>query len=87
MKRLEYENPALMFTLSQPRLPWVKYHSIIGNRGRKGELTKSSDGVVEYHSSHLSNVESEKIVPSSHSAQGHPQSIAEIQRILLLHLQ
>ena len=86
VKRLEYGNSGLMFILSREKVPTVKYHSIIGNRGRKGDITKSSDGVVPYSSSHLSNVASEVIVPTNHSAQGHPNSIEEMQRILLLNL-
>ncbi|GAA5121243.1 alpha/beta fold hydrolase [Luteolibacter yonseiensis] len=62
-----------------------KYHSIIGDRG-KGDTPHSSDGVVPYWSSHLDGALSEKIVPSGHSAHQNPQAIAEVRRILLLHL-
>jgi pimeloyl-ACP methyl ester carboxylesterase len=86
VKRLEYRNPGLMFIVGRNKVPRVKYHSIIGNRGRKGELSISSDGVVPYSSSHLENVESEHIVPSGHSAQSHPQAISEMARILRLDL-
>jgi hypothetical protein len=40
---------------------------------------------VRYESAHITGVESEFIVRSSHSAQGHPETIEEIRRILLLH--
>ena len=62
----------------------VKQHSIIGNRGKAGPIEKSSDGVVEYWSSHLDDVKSEKIVPSSHSAVQHPETVEEVKRILNL---
>lgn len=70
-----------------PISPAVHLHSIIGNR--KGlPLTdpKCSDGAVPYSSAHLDSVDSELVVRSNHSAQERPETIAEIRRILLLHL-
>ena len=64
----------------------VPYHSVIGDRG-KGNTPKSSDGVVPYWSSHVEGAASEKIVPSDHSSQQHPDGIAEVNRILREHLQ
>jgi pimeloyl-ACP methyl ester carboxylesterase len=64
----------------------VAYHSIIGDRG-KGDTPKSSDGVVPYASSHFDGAKSECIVPGPHSACEMPQTIAELDRILELHLQ
>ena len=59
----------------------VPFHSIIGNRGiDKG--TKSTDGVVDYKSSHLEGAESEKIVPAGHNLIANPATVAEIKRIL-----
>jgi pimeloyl-ACP methyl ester carboxylesterase len=57
------------------------FHSIIGNRGID-EGPDSSDGVVEYRSSHLEGAESEKIVPASHDLLSNPETVAEIKRIL-----
>jgi hypothetical protein len=68
-----------------PISPEVPYHSIIGDRGR-GDTPNSSDGVVAYWSSHLDGAQSEKIVPSNHSSPLNPEAIAEVKRILLLHL-
>ena len=62
------------------------YHSIIGNRGKPGPLADSSDGVVPYWSSHLDGAQSEVIVPGPHGACELPQTIAELDRILRLHL-
>lgn len=67
-----------------PTAPWVRRHSIIGNRGRGGPLDESSDGVVPYTSSHLDGVDSELIVPGDHGAYKTPEAVAEIKRILQL---
>jgi triacylglycerol esterase/lipase EstA (alpha/beta hydrolase family) len=61
------------------------HHSIIGDRG-KGDSPNSSDGVVDYWSSHLKSAKSERIVPGPHSACELPGTLAEIRRILHLHL-
>lgn len=61
-------------------------HSIIGNRGQPGPLAESSDGVVPYWSSHLKYAKSQVIVPGPHSCYDIPESIAELKRILHLHL-
>ena len=61
------------------------HHSIIGDRG-KGDTPNSSDGVVEYWSSHLKSAKSEKIVPGPHGACEMPETLEELRRILHLHL-
>jgi len=63
----------------------VPYYSIIGDRGR-GDTPNSSDGVVPYWSSHLAGAQSELIVPGPHGSFALPQTIAELKRILRLHL-
>ena len=63
----------------------VPHHTIIGDRG-KGDSPHSSDGVVEYWSSHLKTAESEKIVPGPHGACEMPETLAELRRMLHLHL-
>jgi hypothetical protein len=37
---------------------------------------------VKYLSAHIDGVASEKVVRSSHSTQGHPDTIQEVKRIL-----
>jgi pimeloyl-ACP methyl ester carboxylesterase len=68
----------------------VPYNSIIGDRGKGGNLDRtppvSTDGIVPYWSSHLDGAESEVIVPSGHWSNQHPAAIAEIKRILYKHL-
>ncbi|MEX1113645.1 MAG: hypothetical protein WEB53_00235 [Akkermansiaceae bacterium] len=70
---------------SMPLPRHIKFHSVIGDRGR-GDLSNSSDGVVPYWSSHVAPVESELIVPSNHGVPDNDRAAAEVKRILKLHL-
>ena len=79
---LSPNHPMLPLLNALPFARGVTIHSIIGNRGRKGPLATSSDGVVPYTSSHLDGVASELIVPADHAAYRHPNATAEILRIL-----
>jgi len=63
----------------------VPHNSIIGDRGR-GDSPNGSDGVVPYRSAHLDSAESEKIIPYGHSGYQSPEAIAELLRILRLHV-
>ncbi len=78
---LKSDSPLLTSIQRLPLSRKIPYHSIIGDRGR-GDSPNSSDGIVPYYSSHLPTAVSEKIVPSDHGAQEHPEAIAEIRRIL-----
>jgi pimeloyl-ACP methyl ester carboxylesterase len=80
---LKPSNPSLPVINSLPIS--IPYHSIIGDRGR-GDSPNSSDGVVAYWSSHLDGAKSECIVPGPHGSCELPQTIAELDRILRLHL-
>jgi pimeloyl-ACP methyl ester carboxylesterase len=62
----------------------VRYHTIIGDRGR-GDSPNSNDGVVPYWSSHMAGAKSEDIVPSDHNAHQNPQAIQDVSRILKRH--
>ncbi len=79
------KNPALLALSEIPLAPGVKGHSIIAVQG-EGDPAELNDGVVEYKSAHVDYVASEFIVQSGHSCQGHPLTIEEVRRILLLHL-
>lgn len=68
-----------------PLTPGVPYHQIMGDRGRH-DTPRSSDGIVPYWSSHLEGAQSELIVPYDHLSHTHPETIAEVGRILKLHL-
>ncbi|PYI78961.1 MAG: hypothetical protein DMF04_01500 [Verrucomicrobia bacterium] len=80
---LSPQNPALKIINSVAMT--APYHSIIGDRG-KGDSPNSTDGVVPYWSSHLDGAKSELIVPGPHASFNLPQTTAELQRILRLHL-
>ncbi len=84
VQALSPRQPTLRILAGLPYAYDVTVHSIIGNRGSKGPLAKSSDGVVPYASSHLEGAESELIVPTGHGAFVHPRAVAEIERILKL---
>jgi len=79
---LRAESPILRAILNLPLSDRVEYHTIIGDRGR-GDSPLSSDGVVPYWSSSLPGAYSEKIVPSNHGANEHPEGIEEIRRVLV----
>ena len=83
MHSLSPRQPTLCILASLPFPPAVQIHSIIGNRGKAEPLEQSNDGVVPYHSSHIQDVFSEKIVPAGHSCVNHHHCMAEISRILV----
>ncbi|MHC4942805.1 MAG: esterase/lipase family protein [Planctomycetota bacterium] len=68
-----------------PVPPEVPCHSIIAVED--GEpLEEATDGVVAYSSAHIEEALSEYVVQSGHSCQSNPLVIAEVIRILRLHL-
>jgi triacylglycerol esterase/lipase EstA (alpha/beta hydrolase family) len=79
-------NPFIQVLASLSVAPGVAAHSIIAVKG-EGPPEAQSDGVVRYTSAHLEGVESEKVVRSGHSAQGDPETINEVRRILREHLE
>jgi len=79
------DNPSLKALADTPLAPGVVGHSIIAVKG-DGDPKLGDDGVVAYTSAHLDGMESELIVRSGHSSQGHPFTIEEVRRILLEHL-
>jgi pimeloyl-ACP methyl ester carboxylesterase len=82
---LDPSAPYLCALAELPLRKGLPYHSIIGDLAGKPEAP-AGDGVVPYKSSHLDGAASELIVQSGHSVQRTPQAIAEVKRILLLHL-
>ncbi|HRQ88766.1 MAG TPA: hypothetical protein PLA50_08200 [Bacteroidia bacterium] len=77
-------SPLLVALDESPYRTGVVYHSIIGDQGR-GDSPYSTDGVVEYWSSHQEGAASELIVPTGHRSYTHPLAVAEMKRILRLH--
>ncbi|MFO1434561.1 MAG: alpha/beta fold hydrolase [Candidatus Competibacteraceae bacterium] len=78
-------NPFIKGLASIPVAPGIPAHSIIAVQG-DGSPQEGNDGVVEYSSAHIEEAQSEKVVRSGHSTQSNPHTIAEVHRILLLHL-
>ena len=81
---LSPREPTLPILASLPNNHPVREFSIIGNEGKSGPIEQSSDGTVPYWSSHIDRAESEKIVPAGHYAIDHPETVAEVKRILIL---
>jgi len=79
-------HPFVRTLAASPIADGVTVHSIIAVEG-DGPPEEGSDGVVKYKSAHLEGVASEKIVHSDHSTQGHPETILEVRRILLEHVE
>src|SRR2546427_2010639 len=80
-------NPNNFFIKNLASIPvadGVVAHSIIAVDS-DGPLDEAGDGVVKYISAHIDGVASEKIVRSSHSVQGNPETIQEVKRILSEH--
>jgi pimeloyl-ACP methyl ester carboxylesterase len=80
------DNPGLLALAELPFPTDVKAHSIIAIKGKE-KPPEGDDGVVAYKSAHLDDVESELVVPYSHSCQVKPLVIEEVRRILIEHLQ
>jgi pimeloyl-ACP methyl ester carboxylesterase len=70
----------------QPFAPGLPYHSIIGNIRRAAFLEQMSDGFISYQSAHLDGAASEQIIATNHRCEANPEVIAEVRRILLVHL-
>jgi len=78
-------NPLLQTFAAIPVSPRVAAHSIIAVKG-DGPVETGDDGVVSYQSAHIDEAASELVVRSGHSVQSDPRTVAEVRRILLLHL-
>ena len=68
-----------------PVAPGIASHSIVAVDGDP-PYDDGSDGVVKYVSAHRTDCDSEIVVHSPHSCQSNPATVAEVRRILLLHL-
>ena len=87
---LDPEGTFLQALNPMPVDPSIPFHSLIGDQGKGGNLSKiepvSTDGVVPYWSSHMDGAVSEKIIPSKHWTHLHEDGLAEITRVLMLHI-
>lgn len=86
IRALRSSDPTILALAEMPPHPSIAVHSILGDRGR-GDGPAGSDGYVPYSSAHLDDVASELIVPTGHAVYEHRQALAEIRRILHLHLE
>jgi pimeloyl-ACP methyl ester carboxylesterase len=77
-------NPFLQTLLKLPIADGIRAHSIIAVDG-DGPAEEGADGVVQYRSAFLEQVESTLVVRSGHSCQGNFATIEEIRRILREH--
>jgi pimeloyl-ACP methyl ester carboxylesterase len=84
---LRLDNPFLTTLARLPRRADVPVHSIIGRKDPSLPLEQSSDGVVPYLSAHIDWAQSECVVEGDHMCQDVPETIREIRRILVLHLE
>jgi hypothetical protein len=80
-------NSMILQTLRELRVPcWVTTHSIIGN-AHKSPVGDGGDCIVPVSSARLPGVVSELLVPATHTkVHHHPDTIAELERILVQHL-
>lgn len=77
-------DPMIRALAKVPVVPSVPAHSIVSVKPDQ-EIETGDDGVVKYRSAHIDEAESEFVVRVSHSSQGYPKTIEEVQRILRLH--
>lgn len=90
---LRPESPMLAALLAARSGPWVRYHNVVGDQPRS-RLTSwfatRGDGVVSLDSARLDDLpqlKSQIVVPEDHvTLHRHPQSIEEVRRVLLEHL-
>ncbi|MCG8450401.1 MAG: hypothetical protein MI725_12600 [Pirellulales bacterium] len=88
---LDPESPLLPVLLAAQQGSWVKYHNVAGEAPEDSFASwldkEEGDGVVSLASARLDDVESQIVVPADHSGvHRHPQSILEVRRILLQHV-
>ncbi|WP_146446426.1 esterase/lipase family protein [Botrimarina colliarenosi] len=90
---LSPESPMLHALLAAKPGPWVRYHNVVGDQPRSGLtgwFSSRGDGVVSLDSARLDDLPqlaSQIIVPEDHvTLHRHPQSIAEVRRVLMEHL-
>ena len=81
------ENPLIMALDAQSIAPGVTYHSIIANIHPGVPPEKTSDGLVSYPALTSMVRPPNKLLPTGHSCEANPEFIAEVRRILLLHLE
>ncbi len=87
---LSPHSPILPVMLAAHRMPWVKYHNIVGDYAMPWyakPFEQEGDGVVPIASAKVDYAVSEITVPADHTTiHAHPAAVLEVRRILLEHL-
>jgi hypothetical protein len=87
---LSPHSPILPVMLAAHRMPWVKYHNIVGDYAMPWYMKpfeQEGDGVVPITSAKVDYAASEIVVPADHTTvHAHPAAVLEVRRILLDHL-
>jgi pimeloyl-ACP methyl ester carboxylesterase len=83
---VEKDSPLLLAIDRRPFVPGLTSHSIIACRRHEPRLEQSSDGFISYVSAHLDGAASERIVTANHQCEAHNEVVAEVRRILMVHL-
>jgi hypothetical protein len=84
---MQADSPILAAIDAQSIAPGVVYHSIIASIHPGLPPEKMTDGFVRYSSARLDGAASELIVSASHLCEADPEVIAEVRRILMVHLE
>ena len=83
---MEAGNPLITALNAQSIAPKVAYHSIIASLHDGSPPEKICDGLVTYSSAHLDGAASERIITARHACEANCDFIAEVRRILMIHL-
>ena len=77
------DSPILPVLLNVRKAPWVGYHNIVGlvpDEGIVGKIAAESDGVVNFASAHVEDVQSEVVVRADHTTvHQHPRATLEVR--------
>lgn len=87
VENMDPDNRFVRVLAELPFGPGVRLNSIVAVEPGQEPVEEGNDGVVEYSSAHLDQAESELIVRYSHSCQGRPETIEELSRILIEHVE
>ncbi|MEM7350713.1 MAG: alpha/beta hydrolase [Acidobacteriota bacterium] len=88
VRALSPQHPVIRALAEIPIEEAIPFHTLLGDRGLvHGHEAAGSDGWVTYDSAHLEGAASELVLPARHDLYEHPLAIAEVKRILKLHLE
>ena len=85
IRALSPRHPLIRVLAGLPIRPGLPYHVIAGDEGRP-DADAPGDGVVSLESARLEGADSTLIAPVAHREFDDPRVVAEVKRILRLHL-